>query len=487
MPSLLASVSSNPVIREYAQGFAQQMTQPVADFLAPTVEVTTLVGRYKKYNEADRFKVVNSLRAIGGPAAQVGFSASDATYNCTPRALDFPMDYLEIEEESALEDLFKEASQILAEQATLGHEGNVINAATNLLLPSAIPLTWDGATPSDPVNDIDTQILNVIKAARYGSLMGTGVLFGTTAWKLFKNNTNVKNKFVVGTGGRGSVGLAVPTEDVAGQLFVGNPQVKTSYMVLDTAAEGLPANIQFILDTAVIVFARSPSPTRRDPSFMKTFRKMGQWMVPGSYVREDGRGRNGKDGLERRHPGHQRASGRDDDHQLILILRIRRNGCADLNQLLMAWNALQESDVLTVLAGPELSAYRTAALAAGQPDPVAEQITNVTNMVRGYIAAWLANTLGPEGTIPDKLLQSAVDILAVKIPMRAAGKNPTESRERAQAEAMKILRDVSIGRFKIEVPDSFTTEQIAVVAPTIACGPRRIGRGRGLGRFEEGA
>src|ERR1700679_3190910 len=105
MPSLLAAVSSNPVIREYAQGFAQQMTQPVADFLAPTVEVATLIGRYKKYTEADRFKLVPAERAIGGPARAVGFTASDATYNCTPRALDFPMDYQEIEEEAALEDL----------------------------------------------------------------------------------------------------------------------------------------------------------------------------------------------------------------------------------------------------------------------------------------------------------------------------------------------------------------------------------------------
>jgi hypothetical protein len=153
----------------------------------------------------------------------------------------------------------------------------------------------------------------------------------------------------------------------------------------------------------------------------------------------------------------------------------------------MAWNAIAESDVLTVLAGPELSAYRAAALNAGQPDPIAEQIINVTNMVRGYIAAWVANTLGPEGTIPDKLLNPALDILAVKIPMRAAGKDPTSSRERAQAEAMRILKDVSMGRFKVEVPDTFTEEKIAVVAPTISCGPRRIGRGRGLGRYEEGA
>jgi hypothetical protein len=295
MPSLLAQVSNNPVIIEYAQGFAQQMTAPVADFLAPTVEVSTMVGRFKKYTEADRFKIVKSERAIGGRAAQIGFTATDATYNCTPRALDFPMDYLEIEEEAVLEDLFKEAAQILAEQATLSHEVAVINQAVTTLTPTALTQTWSTGS-TDPVDQIDLQILNVIKAARYGSLGGVGILFGATAWALFKNNSAVKGRFIVGdgVGKSGVTGLSIPTETLASQMFVGNPQVMTSYMVLDSAAEGLAANIQFVLDSSVMIFARLATPTRRDPSFMKTFRKMGQWMVPGSYVREDNRGETAK-------------------------------------------------------------------------------------------------------------------------------------------------------------------------------------------------
>jgi hypothetical protein len=61
-------------------------------------------------------------------------------------------------------------------------------------------------------------------------------------------------------------------------------------MVFDSADQGAAANINFVLDTKVIVFARLATPTRRDPSFMKTFRLAGQWMKPGSYVTPDGRG-----------------------------------------------------------------------------------------------------------------------------------------------------------------------------------------------------
>ena len=35
----LDSISSNPTMRQYAQGAAQSAIQPVADFLAPPVDV----------------------------------------------------------------------------------------------------------------------------------------------------------------------------------------------------------------------------------------------------------------------------------------------------------------------------------------------------------------------------------------------------------------------------------------------------------------
>ena len=111
----------------------------------------------------------------------------------------------------------------------------------------------------------------------------------TAAYGVFKNQSQVRGRFVVGSGTRTGVGLAVPTQANAGQMFIGSPEVRTSYMVFDDAAEGLDEDINFLLDDAVLVFARKAQPSRRDPSFMKTFRLMNQFMVPGSYMRDDGR------------------------------------------------------------------------------------------------------------------------------------------------------------------------------------------------------
>ena len=43
--SRLSDISASPVLREFAQGAAQSAIMPVADFLAPTIEVPTSVGR----------------------------------------------------------------------------------------------------------------------------------------------------------------------------------------------------------------------------------------------------------------------------------------------------------------------------------------------------------------------------------------------------------------------------------------------------------
>jgi len=285
--SRLSDISASPVLREYAQGAAQDAIMPVADFLAPTVEVATSVGRFKVYSEKNRFHIPDTLRTLGGRAAELRFDVSDSTFNCEPHALDFPVDNLEQLEANGLENMLREGATAVAEVAALAHEKSVIDAAL-AAVGAGTGKVWNDA--ADPISDVDDAILSVIKAAKYGSLMGVGILFGATAWKLFKNQAKVRGRFVVGNGGgKASLGLAVPTEDSASQMFVGTPDVRTSYMIYDSAPEGKAESVNFLLDTAVLVFARKQAPSRRDPSFMKTFRLMNQFMVPGSYMRDDGR------------------------------------------------------------------------------------------------------------------------------------------------------------------------------------------------------
>lgn len=284
MPSRLAALAAKTTVRQYAQGAAQEAVAPVADFLAPTVEVSSDTGYFKKYDEKSRFRVPDTRRAIGGRATELGFDASDATFNCKPHALDVPVDKVEEDaSEEAGEAVLQEAADLGAEVGGLAHEKTVIDKAVATLTGGASNINF--AADQDVVDQIDAQILAVVKAARYGSLMGIGLLFGPTFFRRFKNHASVKGRFISG----GKKEIVNPTLEEVLSLFITKPEARLSMMVYDDAPEGKAADIKFLLDSNLIVFARKESPTRRDPSFMKTFRRRGAWMAPRVYSRDDGR------------------------------------------------------------------------------------------------------------------------------------------------------------------------------------------------------
>lgn len=280
--SRLASLSTNPTLLSYSQGAAQRAIRAVANFLAPTCEVATLTGKFKIYDQKHRFHIPETKRGIGGRANRIGFNASDGNYNVEPHALDFPIDNLEkIDGDGALM-IGQEGADMLADVSGLAHERDVVTAAL-----AALGAGTDEnflANGFDPVDAIDALIMNVMKASKNGAPIK--VLFGATAWRRTKNNAEVKKRLV---SNRRSDVASVNMGAFRSLLF-SEPEIDMSLMVQDEAPEGVDEDIQFLLDDEIIVFASNDSPTRLSPDFMKTFRLRGQWMVPGTYPTEDGRG-----------------------------------------------------------------------------------------------------------------------------------------------------------------------------------------------------
>lgn len=270
------------MLRNFAQSAAQSAVKPVAQFLAPAVDVPSTVGRYKKYSAKHRFHVPETRRGMGGKATRIGFDAEDGTYNCEPHALDFPIDNLEKYEGDQLLNMAKYGATLLADVATLSHEKTVIDMAV-----AAAGAGTDqnfASTSFDPVGCLDEAIMATIKAAQNSAPVK--ILFGAQAWLRTKNNAEVKKRLVAAK----KSDLSAVTLDGFRSLLFGEPECQMSIMVQDTGAEGLDESISFLLDNAILVFASNDAPTTLDASFMKTFRLMGQWMVPGSYLTEDGRG-----------------------------------------------------------------------------------------------------------------------------------------------------------------------------------------------------
>lgn len=280
--SKLASVSSDPVLQQYSQGAAQSATSAAADFLAPTVPVPTSVGKFKIYNAKNRFRIPNTRRAVGGRATELGFAAGDGTFNCEPHALDFPVDILEQIESEGLMNVLQEGADICSQVGALAHEKTVIDLALDAL--GAGTALSVGAN-DDIIDQIDGDILSVIKAAKMGAFMNVGLLIGASMWRKIKNHASVRGRLISGS----KKDLANVTLEDFGNLLISKCEARVSLMCFDDAPEGKPEDIKFVLDEDLVVFARTAQPTRFDPSFMKTFRLRNQWMKPGTYLRDDGR------------------------------------------------------------------------------------------------------------------------------------------------------------------------------------------------------
>lgn len=276
----LANLGTNPTIIEYAQGAAQSAMSKIADFLAPTVPVGASTGQYKVYSAKNRFFLPDTKRAVGGRAVEVAFDASDATFNCKPNAIDVPVDVLETDDQAM--PVMQEAADLAAEIGALSHEKTVIDTAVAAL--SAQTPSWGSS--ADPIKDMDNYVLSVLKAAKFGGLMGVRILLGAELLVNLKNHPAVKGRIITG---KTANGVASVNELAISQMLVGSPEVRASYMVYDAAQAGKDESISFLLGSSMIIFAAKDAPTRMDPSFMKTFRLRNRWMSPGTYMRDDER------------------------------------------------------------------------------------------------------------------------------------------------------------------------------------------------------
>jgi len=285
--SRLTDLSSNPTLRNFAVDASQSAIRPVANFLAPRVEVPDVSGKYKVYDAKHRYKRPNTRRRLGERATLIGFEASDASYNLEAHALDFPVPVTEgISPETAMQHA-QYGTTLLADAAGLDHEAEVIELA--IATVGAGTDSNFASTSVDPIAVLNTQIVNVIKAAKNGASIK--VLFGATGFLNLISNEKVKGRFVGGSGGakKGGTSVVIPSmEDISNMLF-GNPQCELSMMVEDSAAEGITESIDFLMSTAILIFASNDQPNTMDPSFMKTFVPMGGFMVPGTYRSQDER------------------------------------------------------------------------------------------------------------------------------------------------------------------------------------------------------
>ena len=140
----------------------------------------------------------------------------------------------------------------------------------------------------------------------------------------------------------------------------------------------------------------------------------------------------------------------------------------------MSWVTLTEAKFLAQCTGAETNALKSAALAAGQTEPLTETLANIVQQVRGYVAANSANRLGDGVTVPQELLSAAVAMARYVALNRLPVKSLlTDTRITEYKDALTLLRDVAAGRFRIEQPTTISSQVIGGPAVTLVSNSTR--------------
>ena len=276
---------SHPEVLSYAQGAALGNVSFLADVIAPVTPVASPQGKFKKYDlESVFLSDLVTARAPGGEGLMIEFDASDPSYDCSPHAVNVPVDVTNVDQEG-YNYAMMQAADMAAFAGSLSHERVTFAKALSLL--DSIGKVWNAA--SKPLEDINA----ALRAVALGSFGGFGlephIIFGMAAWQRFLNNASVSGKFVVNTSKTSGAAFAIPSISSVGSMTLTESQAHLSMVVQNTAKQGLAKNMAFLNDDQVFVFMKARNPSQLDAGFMKTFRLRNRFMNPSTWKSPSGR------------------------------------------------------------------------------------------------------------------------------------------------------------------------------------------------------
>lgn len=260
-----STIIRSETLTNYARGIYPDLKPIIdlADKIAPRVLTGTATGDYNVFNDRQAFVAYDAARAIGGKARRIGFLASNEKFDCTPYALEIPIDDAEFERAGAT------GEQLLREAKTRTLLLNAANSHLKLVCDKAIAEAAAATSGAgkwstddiDPIKEIDAEIAAIWAAT---GLTPNRLVMDLGSWTALRNNAKVVGRFQ---------GIAAaPTVEQVRSLF-------SVPIELIVATAALSANFGQSAGTKksalggkkALLFFASDSATQYDPSFCKTF------------------------------------------------------------------------------------------------------------------------------------------------------------------------------------------------------------------------
>jgi len=247
----------------------------IADMVFPIVSVEKQADMIKTYNQADLFRVANTVRAPGTEANKISFQVSSESYFCKNYALKVPttIEDRANADPAFVRDVERGRVQFIQDQLYLDWDARMatsLTASANVSTSYTVGSSWSDFTNSTPLEDIWNAL---DQAEDFRAYRPNRIVFGSLAWRYFSRNKEVIDK----VNKPGVSGGAMPsTRDQAASLLeVDMVMVATAYR--NTAQEGQAMSLDQIWGDKVLLYYCAPRPSVEVPSFGYTLR----WNAPG--------------------------------------------------------------------------------------------------------------------------------------------------------------------------------------------------------------
>ena len=253
--------SSNPILTNFAAGLAPELANPLAEFIAPTVQVQATIGHFKRFDDKNAFQIYDTSAAEGGDRRRIAFNASDPTYNCEPQGLETTISDGELD--AAGEDVLsleQAKTRVLLGAAARSHNNKVFAKINAAVAAEANLGEWSNAD-IDPVAQIDKLIGDMAIAT---GMMPNRLILDIAAWLTFRDHPKIKSRL-------SGIQVAVSPEQAVG-FFAAPLQIRIGAMPKDANKEGKSKSNVSITANQVYLFYASQNPDVYDPSFAKTFK-----------------------------------------------------------------------------------------------------------------------------------------------------------------------------------------------------------------------
>jgi hypothetical protein len=247
----------------------------IADLVYPMVNVPKQSNMIKTYNQADLFRIENTIRAPGGEANLVSFQVGSDSYICDNYALktNVTLEDRKNADPAFIRDLEGGRVEFISDQLKLDWDNRVAAQATtstNVSTQTVVASAWTDYTNSRPLEDCWTVMDLVEDATGYRP---NRVAFSGTSWRYFSRNAQVIDKIhQTGVSGGGKNASKI---EAAGLLEVDQVAVGRAYK--NTAEEAIANSLSRIWGDHVLLYYTPQRASIEFPSFAYTFR----WKVAG--------------------------------------------------------------------------------------------------------------------------------------------------------------------------------------------------------------